>query len=79
LADFYGSHICSEWNTSHQRIWKGKLAADAIKAELDTLQTSIKGLVRKTGYDVAPSCLFTLICRNDSASQRYAEVSLSAF
>lgn len=44
-----GSRIWAEWNNSYQRIWKGKLAADAIKAELDTLQTSIEGLVRKTG------------------------------
>ena len=44
-----GSRIWSEWNNSYQRIWKGKLAADAIKAELDTLQKSIEGLVQKTG------------------------------
>lgn len=44
-----GSRIWSEWNNSYQRIWKGKLAKDAIQTELDALQKSIEGLLVKTG------------------------------
>ncbi|MFN8446729.1 MAG: hypothetical protein U0175_38405 [Caldilineaceae bacterium] len=44
-----GSRIWSEWNNSYQRIWKGKLSKDDIQKELDTLQTTLEGLVTKTG------------------------------
>lgn len=44
-----GSRIWSEWNNSYQRIWKGKLGKDEIQKELDTLQTTLEGLLTKTG------------------------------
>jgi hypothetical protein len=31
------------------RIWKGKMSKEDIQKELDTLQTTIEGLVKKTG------------------------------
>jgi ABC-type glycerol-3-phosphate transport system substrate-binding protein len=44
-----GSRIWTAWNDMYGRIWKENMDAAAIKAELDTLQTSIEGLVSKTG------------------------------
>jgi ABC-type glycerol-3-phosphate transport system substrate-binding protein len=44
-----GDRVWNEWNNTYQRIWKGKLAAADIKKELDTLQTTIEGLLVKTG------------------------------
>lgn len=44
-----GSQIWAEWNNSYQRIWKGKLKAEDIKKDLDTLQTTITTLLAKTG------------------------------
>ena len=44
-----GSRIWAAWNDMYGRIWKGKLSKDDIKKELDTLQTTLEGLVKKTG------------------------------
>jgi ABC-type glycerol-3-phosphate transport system substrate-binding protein len=44
-----GSRIWAAWNDMYGRIWKGKMGAEDIKNELDTLQTTIEGLVVKTG------------------------------
>lgn len=44
-----GTRIWAAWNTSYGNIWKGKMKAADIKKELDTLQTTIEGLVAKTG------------------------------
>jgi ABC-type glycerol-3-phosphate transport system substrate-binding protein len=44
-----GSRIWAAWNDMYGRIWKGKLDESAIQAELDTLQTTIEGLVSKNG------------------------------
>jgi hypothetical protein len=44
-----GSRIWSEWNNTYLKIWKGKLSKDDIKKELDTLQTTLETLVKKTG------------------------------
>ena len=44
-----GSRIWTAWNDMYGRIWKGNLDAAGVKAELDTLQTTIEGLVSKTG------------------------------
>ncbi len=44
-----GSRIWAAWNDSYLRIWKGKLPAADIKKELDALQTTIEGLLKKTG------------------------------
>lgn len=44
-----GSRIWTSWNDMYGRIWKGKLGKDDIKKELDTLQSTIEGLVRKSG------------------------------
>ena len=41
--------IWNSWNESYGRIWHGNLAKADIQAELDTLQTTIEGLVAKTG------------------------------
>lgn len=44
-----GGRIWNAWNDSFSRIWRGRLGQDEIQAELDTLQTTLEGLVRKTG------------------------------
>ncbi len=44
-----GSRIWAAWNDMYGRIWKGKLGKEDIKKELDTLQTTIEGLVKKSG------------------------------
>ncbi|MCC7357937.1 MAG: extracellular solute-binding protein [Anaerolineales bacterium] len=44
-----GSRIWQAWNDMYGRIWKGKLDKAAIQAELDTIQTTIEGLVTKSG------------------------------
>ena len=44
-----GSRIWAAWNDMYGRIWKGKMKAEDIKKELDTLQTTIQGLVAKSG------------------------------
>jgi ABC-type glycerol-3-phosphate transport system substrate-binding protein len=44
-----GSRIWTAWNDMYGRIWKGKLGKDDIQKELDALQTTIEGLVQKTG------------------------------
>jgi ABC-type glycerol-3-phosphate transport system substrate-binding protein len=44
-----GSRIWAAYNDMYGRIWKGKLGADDIKKEVDALQTTIEGLVVKTG------------------------------
>ena len=44
-----GSRIWAAWNDMYGRIWKGKLAKADIQKELDTLQTTIEGLVSANG------------------------------
>jgi hypothetical protein len=44
-----GTRIWTAWNDMYGRIWKGKLSQEEIQKELDTLQTTIEGLVQKTG------------------------------
>jgi hypothetical protein len=44
-----GGRVWAEWNNSYSRIWKGKLKGADIQAELDKLQTTIEGLLAKTG------------------------------
>jgi hypothetical protein len=40
-----GDRIWNAWNESYGRIWRGDLSKDEIQAELDTLQTTVEGLV----------------------------------
>jgi len=40
-----GGRIWNAWNDSYGRIWKGDLGKADIQAELDTLQTTVTGLV----------------------------------
>lgn len=44
-----GGRIWNAWNDSYSKIWRGNLGKDEIQAELDTLQTTVEGLVRKSG------------------------------
>jgi ABC-type glycerol-3-phosphate transport system substrate-binding protein len=44
-----GGRIWNAWNESFGRIWRGNLPKNEIQAELDSLQTTIEGLVRRTG------------------------------
>ena len=44
-----GGRIWTAWNETYGRIWKGNLAKEDIQKELDTLQTTIEGLVAKSG------------------------------
>ena len=44
-----GSRIWAAWNDMYGRIWQQKLDKAAIQAELDTIQTTIEGLVKKSG------------------------------
>jgi hypothetical protein len=44
-----GSRIWTAWNDMYGRIWKDKMSKEDIQKELDTLQTTIEGLVRKSG------------------------------
>jgi hypothetical protein len=44
-----GSRVWAEWNNAYLNIWKGKLDKAGIKTELDKLQTTIEGLLVKTG------------------------------
>jgi ABC-type glycerol-3-phosphate transport system substrate-binding protein len=44
-----GGRIWNAWNDMYSRIWKGNLDKAAIQAELDTLQTTVEGLVKKSG------------------------------
>ena len=44
-----GSRIWAEWNNTYLRIWKGKLSKEDIQKELDTLQTTLEGMLVKTG------------------------------
>jgi ABC-type glycerol-3-phosphate transport system substrate-binding protein len=44
-----GSRIWSAWNTTYGNIWQKNLGAEEIKAELDALQTTVEGLVAKSG------------------------------
>jgi ABC-type glycerol-3-phosphate transport system substrate-binding protein len=44
-----GGRIWNAWNESYGRIWHGNLSKADIQAELDTLQTTIEGLVARTG------------------------------
>lgn len=44
-----GTRIWTAWNDMYGRIWKDKLNEAAIQAELDTLQTTIEGLVARSG------------------------------
>ncbi len=44
-----GSRIWAAWNDMYGRIWKSKLSKEDIKKELDTIQTTIEGLVKKSG------------------------------
>ncbi len=44
-----GNRIWNAWNESFGRIWHGNLSKADIQADLDTLQTTIEGLVKKTG------------------------------
>jgi ABC-type glycerol-3-phosphate transport system substrate-binding protein len=44
-----GSRIWSAWNTSYGNIWQKNLGAEDIKKELDALQTTVEGLVAKSG------------------------------
>lgn len=43
------SRIWSAWNESYERIWKGNLRGADIQADLDALQTTIEGLLARTG------------------------------
>ena len=43
------ARVWSAWNESYERIWKGKLSGADIQADLDGLQTTIEGLLVKTG------------------------------
>jgi ABC-type glycerol-3-phosphate transport system substrate-binding protein len=44
-----GSRIWTAWNDVGHRIWKDKMTVEQIQKELDTLQTTIEGLVAKSG------------------------------
>jgi len=44
-----GSRIWAAWNDMYGRIWKSKLSKEDIKKELDTIQTTIEGLVKTSG------------------------------
>jgi len=44
-----GSRIWSAWNTTYGNIWQKKMGAEDIKKELDALQTTIEGLVARSG------------------------------
>jgi hypothetical protein len=44
-----GTRIWTAWNDVGHRIWKNKMAVEDIQKELDTLQTTIEGLVKKSG------------------------------
>ena len=44
-----GSRIWAAFNTSYGNIWKNKMSKDDIKKEVDGLQTTIEGLLVKTG------------------------------
>jgi spermidine/putrescine-binding protein len=44
-----GTRIWTAWNDMYGRIWKGKMSQEDIQKELDTLQSTIDGLVKKTG------------------------------
>jgi len=44
-----GTRIWTEWNSTAGRIWKEKMTQELIQAELDKLQTTIEGLVAKSG------------------------------
>jgi maltose-binding protein MalE len=44
-----GSRIWAAWNDMYGRIWADDMGQSDIQAELDTLQTTIEGLVRKSG------------------------------
>ena len=40
-----GGRIWNAWNDSYSKIWRGNLGKDEIQAELDTLQTTVTGLI----------------------------------
>ena len=40
-----GSRIWNAWNDSYGKIWKGNLGKDDIQKELDTLETTVEGLL----------------------------------
>jgi ABC-type glycerol-3-phosphate transport system substrate-binding protein len=40
-----GGRIWNAWNDSYAKIWHGNLGKDEIQAELDTLQTTVTGLI----------------------------------
>jgi ABC-type glycerol-3-phosphate transport system substrate-binding protein len=40
-----GSRCWAAWNNTYDKIWRGKLEVDAIQVELDTLQTTLEGLL----------------------------------
>jgi maltose-binding protein MalE len=44
-----GSRIWAAWNEMYGRIWEQDMSQSEIQAELDTIQTTITGLVAKTG------------------------------
>jgi ABC-type glycerol-3-phosphate transport system substrate-binding protein len=44
-----GSRIWAAWNDMYGRIWRGNLSKEDIQKELDSLQSTIEGLVSKTG------------------------------
>jgi ABC-type glycerol-3-phosphate transport system substrate-binding protein len=44
-----GGRIWNAWNESYGRIWRGNLGRNEIQAELDALQTTIEGLLQRTG------------------------------
>jgi maltose-binding protein MalE len=41
-----GNRIWDAWNDSYSKIWKGNLAKDDIQKELDTLETTVEGLLQ---------------------------------
>jgi hypothetical protein len=44
-----GSRIWAAWNDMYGRIWQQDLSESEIQAELDTIQTTIEGLVARSG------------------------------
>lgn len=44
-----GSRIWTAWNDMYGRIWKQNMSVADIQTELDTLQATIEGLVKKSG------------------------------
>ena len=44
-----GTRIWTAWNDTYGKIWKQNMAKEDIQKELDTLQTTITGLVAKSG------------------------------